>query len=566
MKPTPHNGPTLLVHGGAWAIPADAAEDHRNGVSRALETGYAILDRGGKALDAVEAAVTVLEDDPTFDAGCGSFLTSDGRVQLDALLMDGGRMKAGGVACVEHLRNPIQAARLVLEQSPHVYFVGEGAEAFAAAHGMPLIDNAELVLDRERERLKAAQARAAAGLADDTFSRPRRQGPETPFRAVIPLGLGDDPDFWSHDTVGAVALDARGNLAAGTSTGGTLNKTPGRVGDSSLIGCGCYADNLSAAVSLTGWGEPIMKLVLGKWATDRVAAGSAPEIAVARSHFLPLQPARRTRRHHPARSRRPLRLRPQHPRHGLGHRHPRRNSYGFAEQRLADRFPRRGSPKQRYLYRTGYVCPLVPLSLNNTSLFLIPQSTTALRLKSMGRIRILSDQVANQIAAGEVVDRPASVVKELLENALDAGAMRIRVEVEAGGRKLIRIADDGHGMNRDDALLAFERHATSKLRTADDLLSICHPRLSRRSAPVHRLRLPASRSKPRTGEDAAGTHLEIAGGKILHVEDAALPRGTTISVADLFFNTPARRKFLRAEADRALARHRAGHPLRAGPS
>jgi beta-aspartyl-peptidase (threonine type) len=118
------HSPTLLVHGGAWAIPADAAAAHQAGVRNALETGYAVLSRGGSALDAVEAAVTVLEDDPTFDAGRGSFLTSDGRVQLDALLMDGGRMKAGGVACVERLRNPIQAARLVLEKSPHVYFVG----------------------------------------------------------------------------------------------------------------------------------------------------------------------------------------------------------------------------------------------------------------------------------------------------------------------------------------------------------------------------------------------------------------------------------------------------------
>src|SRR5580700_6592984 len=167
--PATHD-PTLLVHGGAWAIPADAAAAHESGVRRALEAGYRILTRGGPAVDAVEAAVTVLEDDPTFDAGRGSFLTSDARVQLDALLMDGGRMKAGGVACVERLRNPIQAARLVLEQSPHVYFVGVGAEEFAQSHGMPLIENAELVLDRERERLVAAQARAAAGLADETFS------------------------------------------------------------------------------------------------------------------------------------------------------------------------------------------------------------------------------------------------------------------------------------------------------------------------------------------------------------------------------------------------------------
>jgi DNA mismatch repair protein MutL len=165
----------------------------------------------------------------------------------------------------------------------------------------------------------------------------------------------------------------------------------------------------------------------------------------------------------------------------------------------------------------------------------------------MGRIRILSDQVANQIAAGEVVDRPASVVKELLENALDAGATRIRVEVEAGGRKLIRITDNGHGMNRDDALLAFERHATSKLRTADDLLSIATLGFRGEALPsiasVSRLLLETC--EPESG---AGTRIEIAGGKILRVEDAALPAGTSISVQDLFFNTPARRKFLRAES------------------
>jgi DNA mismatch repair protein MutL len=165
----------------------------------------------------------------------------------------------------------------------------------------------------------------------------------------------------------------------------------------------------------------------------------------------------------------------------------------------------------------------------------------------MGRIRVLSDQVANQIAAGEVVDRPASVVKELLENSLDAGADRIRVEVEAGGRRLIRISDDGHGMGRDDALLAFERHATSKLRTADDLLAIATLGFRGEALPsiasVARVTLETA-----TGDEPTGTRLDIAGGKILRVEDAALPRGTTIAVADLFFNTPARRKFLRAES------------------
>lgn len=259
-----------MVHGGAWAIPDDMLEAHEQGVFDALQAGYSLLERGGSALDAVEASVSRMEDDETFDAGRGSFLTRDGRVQLDALLMDGATMRAGGVACVERLRNPIQVARLVLEQSPHVYFVGSGAEAFAQAHGMELIDNAELVLERERRRLAEAQRKEQAGLPDLSFS-----GDDKSAETASDLDLDDTLD--SHDTVGAVALDSEGHVAAGTSTGGTLNKAPGRVGDSSLIGCGCYADQASAAVSLTGWGEPIMKLVLGKWAADRVQQGRAPD-------------------------------------------------------------------------------------------------------------------------------------------------------------------------------------------------------------------------------------------------------------------------------------------------
>jgi L-asparaginase / beta-aspartyl-peptidase len=249
--------PVLLIHGGAWAMPDDAIAAHEAGIANALAAGYALLEQGATAVDAVEAAVAVMEDDDTFDAGRGSFLTQDGRVQMDALLMNGENLRTGGVACVERLRNPIRAARLVLDKSPHVYFVGTGAERFARQHGMALCDNMDLVVPREQERLYKAQADELAGLPDETFS-----------------GSLD-----SHDTVGAVALDVYGNIAAGTSTGGTLNKAPGRVGDSSLIGCGCYADNLSAAVSLTGWGEPIMKLVLGKWAVDRVAAGATPDEA-----------------------------------------------------------------------------------------------------------------------------------------------------------------------------------------------------------------------------------------------------------------------------------------------
>jgi beta-aspartyl-peptidase (threonine type) len=247
--------PVLLVHGGAWAIPDDAIEAHQRGVRNAVEIGWRVLDRGGTALDAVEEAIVAMEEDDTFDAGRGSFLNEDGRVQLDALMMDGATLQAGGVGCVERLRNPIRAARKVLGHSPHVYFVGEGAERFAEDHGIALCANEELILERELARWKEAKKQQ--------------------FLTVPPEFSGGAMN--THDTVGAVALDAAGNIAAGTSTGGTLNKAAGRVGDSSLIGCGCYADNQSAAVSTTGWGEPMMKLVLSKWAADRVEMGEAPQ-------------------------------------------------------------------------------------------------------------------------------------------------------------------------------------------------------------------------------------------------------------------------------------------------
>jgi beta-aspartyl-peptidase (threonine type) len=226
-------------------------EAHLNGVRHAIAAGWRVLERGGTALDMIEESVVVMEDDETFDAGRGSFLNSDGKVQLDALMMDGATLRAGGVGGVERIANPVRAARKILSDSPHVYFVAEGAERFAAGHGIPLCNNEDLVIPREVERLREFK---------------------TSERKL-------DPTYFSHDTVGAVALDSHGNIAAATSTGGTLNKTPGRLGDSSLIGCGCYADNDSAAVSTTGWGEPIMKLVLAKWTADRVATGNLPEWA-----------------------------------------------------------------------------------------------------------------------------------------------------------------------------------------------------------------------------------------------------------------------------------------------
>jgi L-asparaginase / beta-aspartyl-peptidase len=257
--------PVLVVHGGAWAIPDHMVEAHLRGVRNALAAGWRVLERGGQALDAVEEAVVIMEDDETFDAGRGSFLNRDGKVQLDALIMDGATLRAGGVGCVERVRNPVRAARKILSESPHVYFVGEGAEQFAAEHGVELCRNEDLVIPREVERLREYQQEAAGRVStndgNDLFAP-----------------SSDDMTI-SHDTVGAVALDRHGNTAAATSTGGTLNKAPGRLGDSSLIGCGCYADNLSASVSTTGWGEPIMKLVLAKWTADRVSAGNLPEWA-----------------------------------------------------------------------------------------------------------------------------------------------------------------------------------------------------------------------------------------------------------------------------------------------
>ena len=246
----------MLVHGGAWAIPDDAIEAHLRGVRAAVDAGWKVLTSGGTSLDAVEAAGMVMEDDETFDAGRGSFLNMDGRVQLDACIMDGGTLRAGGVGCVERIRNPIRAAKKILTESPHVYFVGEGAERFAEQHGIELVSNSELVIDREIQRLSEAKKQSYLKMPEE-------------FGAASQY----------HDTVGAVALDSEGNIAAGTSTGGTLNKAPGRVGDSSLIGCGCYADNQSAAVSTTGWGEPMMKLVLSKWTADRVQEGLPPEEA-----------------------------------------------------------------------------------------------------------------------------------------------------------------------------------------------------------------------------------------------------------------------------------------------
>jgi beta-aspartyl-peptidase (threonine type) len=233
--------PALIVHGGAWDIPDEAVEACKSGCHRALTAGWSILRGGGSALDAIEAAIIVLEDDPVFDAGYGSHLNLDGRVECDAIVMNGATLRAGAAATLQRVKNPIQLARKIVENCPHMMLVAEGAERFAKEQGMKLCKPEDLVSEAEHEAwLKCKGDQHAA-----EHHRGHEQG-----------------------TVGAVAIDAAGNLFAATSTGGTCCKLPGRVGDSPLIGCGCYADSEAGGVSCTGYGEAIMKVVLAKTAVD----------------------------------------------------------------------------------------------------------------------------------------------------------------------------------------------------------------------------------------------------------------------------------------------------------
>lgn len=230
----------LAVHGGAGTIEhgqmtPEREKEYRAGLENALRAGAEILQRGGFALDAVEAAVRVLEDDPHFNAGKGSVFTSAGTNEMDAAIMDGRTRAAGAVADVQHVRNPIALARTVMEKSKHVFLVGNGAEEFAKQNGIELVD-AKYFFTQERwdalQKMKAAE----------------KSGGDAGKKFII-------TDAERHGTVGAVARDQHGNLAAATSTGGTTNKMPGRVGDSPVIGAGTFADNSTCAVSCTGDGE-----------------------------------------------------------------------------------------------------------------------------------------------------------------------------------------------------------------------------------------------------------------------------------------------------------------------
>jgi len=247
--------PSLIVHGGAWNIPDDAVEACQAGCQRALAGGWSILSSGGSALDAVENAILVLENDPVFDAGYGSHLNLDGHVECDAIVMDGATLRAGSAAALQRIRNPIKLARKILETCPHMMLVGEGAERYAKANGIPLCDPKELIAESEWQAWQQCKK--------DEHAAANHRGHE-------------------QGTVGAVAIDSSGALFAATSTGGTCCKLPGRIGDSPLIGCGCYADSEAGGVSATGYGEAIMKVVMAKAAVDLLrpakSAGGAPPL------------------------------------------------------------------------------------------------------------------------------------------------------------------------------------------------------------------------------------------------------------------------------------------------
>lgn len=233
----------IIVHGGAgnWSVGTGRREEALRACAAAAERGRVILLEGGSALDAVEAAVNILEDCPVLDAGRGSYPNSEGNVEMDALIMDGRDLTMGAIAAIQRVRHPISLARRVMLESGHNFLVGAGAEAFADSIGFPRCAVAELLVtagEEEHRRHEEKQPTSALG-----------------------------------DTVGAVAIDLRGDLAAATSTGGTANKLPGRVGDSPLVGSGAYADNWTAAVSATGYGEALMRVVISKRVCDFVGTG-----------------------------------------------------------------------------------------------------------------------------------------------------------------------------------------------------------------------------------------------------------------------------------------------------
>jgi L-asparaginase / beta-aspartyl-peptidase len=249
----------LEVHGGAGVIERknlgpDGDKHYREGLDRAIRAGAAILDKGGSAVDAVEAALHVLEDDPLFNAGKGAVFTREGKNEMDASIMDGATLKAGAVAGVMHTKNPISAARAVMEKSPHVMIAGPGADVFAASVGLQQEPESYFFTESRWQSLVKQLTKEGKPIPARPAGVPAA-GPTVPVAQV-----DESPESQIHGTTGVVALDKSGNIAAGTSTGGLQGKMPGRVGDSPIIGAGTYANNQSCAVSGTGTGEYYIRL------------------------------------------------------------------------------------------------------------------------------------------------------------------------------------------------------------------------------------------------------------------------------------------------------------------
>jgi beta-aspartyl-peptidase (threonine type) len=272
-------GLAIIVHGGAGTISPARYATAAHGCQAAAEAGWRVLRAGGNALDAVQAAIVALEDNPSFNAGTGAVLTEDGRAQLDAGLMDGATLHVGAVAGVERVKNPIALARSVLA-SPHVLLVGAGAERFAEHAGLVLCDPADLVTPTQHARWQRgyqAGDDVNVGGSPETLVAVSNTSDPAPLSELV------HSDGEKHGTVGAVAVDATGHIAAGASTGGIAAKHPGRVGDTPIVGAGFYAEDALGGVSSTGHGEDFIRLLLAKRASDYLAAGLSAQAAASKA-------------------------------------------------------------------------------------------------------------------------------------------------------------------------------------------------------------------------------------------------------------------------------------------
>ncbi|XP_044147358.1 isoaspartyl peptidase/L-asparaginase-like isoform X1 [Bufo gargarizans] len=244
--------PVIVVHGGAWAIPDDLADSSKMGVKNAATFAFSILANGGSSLEAVEAAVRILEDNMAFDAGHGAVLNADGDVELDAIIMDGKNLAVGAVSCIKNIANPVMFARTIMEQTPHLMLTGIGANKFAEKMRIEKVPTEELVTENAVKEWEKFQK----------------------YKQSVTSLFNTEK---MHDTVGAVAIDSKGNISCATSTGGITNKMVGRVGDSPIIGSGAYADNFIGAVSTTGHGESIMKVTLARQVLFNMEKGETPQ-------------------------------------------------------------------------------------------------------------------------------------------------------------------------------------------------------------------------------------------------------------------------------------------------